>query len=259
MTLPGAQTAMLEGSDMRDTRETPRETPDIETSSEDYARRFSGEAGAYFLDVQTSLTLRLLAPWPGARVLDVGGGHAQLAPPLVAHGYRVTVVGSEEVCRERLDRSLPPGSFDFRACDLLDLPFPDRSFDVVLAFRLLAHLERWQDAVAEMCRVADKALIVDYSDSRSFNSLYGPLFDWKRRLEGNTRSFITFRPGDVPGACRRHGFGRQVVQREFFVPMVVHRAVGRSGFSRTVEKAGAALGLTRALGSPVILRAQREE
>jgi SAM-dependent methyltransferase len=249
-------TVALEGSGMR---ETPRETPDIETSSEDYARRFSGAVGAYFLDVQTSITLRLLAPWPGARVLDVGGGHAQLAPSLVANGYRVTVAGSEEVCRERLDRSLPPGSFEFRVCDLLHLPFPDRSFDVVLAFRLLAHLEGWQRSVAEMCRVADKALIVDYSDSRSFNSLYGPLFDWKRRLEGNTRSFITFRPGDVPAACRRHGFGRQVVQREFFVPMVVHRAVGRSGFSRTVEKASAALGLTRALGSPVILRAQREE
>jgi len=239
-----------------------RETPDVETSSEEYARRFTGAVGEYFLDVQSSITLRLLAPSPGARVLDVGGGHAQLAPRLAAHGYRVTVAGSEEVCRARLDRFLPPGSFDFRACDLLDLPFPDRSFDVVLAFRLLAHLEGWRRQVSELCRVADKAVIVDYSDTRGFNSLYSLLFDWKKRLEGNTRSFITFRPGEVPAECARLGFGRQVVQRELFVPMVVHRvlgrALGRSGFSRAVEKASSVFGLTRALGSPVILRAQRE-
>src|SRR5690349_12021332 len=132
------------------------ETPDIETSSEDYARRFAGAVGSYFLDVQAGITLRLLSPWPGARVLDVGGGHAQLAPLLVTHGYRVTVAGSEEICRARLDRSMAPGSFDFQACDLLDLPFPDRSFDAVLAFRLLAHLESWRQQVAELCRVADK-------------------------------------------------------------------------------------------------------
>lgn len=254
MALPSLEEASngsLDDSEMR-------ETPDVETSSEDYARRFSGAVGTYFLDVQSSVTLRLLEPWPGGRVLDAGGGHAQLAPPLVAHGYRVTVAGSEEACRARLDRSLPPGSFDFQACDLLNLPFPDRSFDVVLAFRLLAHLQSWRQQVSELCRVADKAVIVDYSDTRSFNSFYGPLFDWKRRLEGNTRSFITFRPGDVPGECARHGFGRQFVQREFFVPMVVHRALGRAGFSRTVEKASSMLGLTRALGSPVILKAQRE-
>jgi SAM-dependent methyltransferase len=238
-----------------------RETADVETSSEDYARRFSGPVGAWFLETQAAEALRLLAPWPGARVLDVGGGHAQLAPPLVANGYRVTVVGSQEVCRERLDRSLMPGSFEFRACDLLDLPFPDRSFDVVLAFRLLAHVERWRELVAELCRVAGRAVIVDYSDTRSFNALYGPLFHWKKSFEGNTRTFITFRPGEVAAELARHGFGRPSAIRQFFIPMVVHRALGKrlnsAGPSRAVERASALLGLRRALGSPVILRVER--
>jgi SAM-dependent methyltransferase len=236
----------------------PGATADVETSSEGYAQRFAGPVGRYFLDVQTALTLRLLAPWPDTRVLDVGGGHAQLAPPLAARGYRVTVAGSEEICRERLDRSMPPGSFEFRSCDLLDLPFPDRAFDVVLSFRLLAHTERWRHLLSELCRVADKAVIVDYSDSRSFNALYGPLFEWKRRLEGNTRTFTTFRAGEVAAECARHGFGRPAVERELFVPMVVHRALGKAGFSRAVERASGGLGLTRALGSPVILRIERE-
>jgi SAM-dependent methyltransferase len=236
-----------------------REIPDVETASEDYARRFAGEVGEYFLAVQARTVLGLLAPWPGARVLEVGGGHAQLARPLVESGFRVTVTGSEQVCRERLDRFLPPGSFGFEVCDAGRLPFPDRSFDAVLSVRLLTHLEGWREALAEMCRVARHAVIVDYPDTRSFNRLYGALFSWKQAVEKNTRAFRCFHPGEVVAECRRLGFGRPVARRQFFVPMVVHRAVGQAAVSRGMEWASALLGLTRALGSPVILRVQREE
>jgi SAM-dependent methyltransferase len=240
--------------------ELSREAPDVETASEEYARRFAGEVGEYFLDVQAETVLDLLAPWPLAqvpRVLEVGGGHAQLAGPLIERGFQVTVTGSEEACRERLDRSLPPGSFGFQVCDAARLPFPDRSFDVVLAVRLLTHLDGWREALAEMCRVAARAVIVDYPDTRSFNRLYGALFAWKKAVEGNTRTFRCFRPGEVVAECARHGFGRPVVRRQFFVPMVVHRAVGRAGVSRVLERASGTLGLTRAFGSPVLLRVER--
>jgi SAM-dependent methyltransferase len=238
------------------------EMADVETSSDDYARRFAGPVGRYFLKTQEEAVLRLLAPWPRARVLDVGGGHAQLAPALVARGDHVTVVGSRAACRERLDREIPAGTFEFRIGDLLDLPFSDRSFDVVLAFRLLAHVPRWRELAAELARVADRAVIVDSSDTRSWNALYGPLFSWKKRVEGNTRTFITFRPGEVAAELARHGFRRPVEIRQFFIPMVVHRALGKTlgtaAPSRFLEAASSGLGLTRALGSPVILRTERE-
>jgi len=234
-----------------------RETPDVETSSEGYARRFGGEVGRYLLEVQNAIVLDLLAPWPGARVLDVGGGHAQLAPLLVERGFQVTVVGSDEVCRERLDRALPRGSFEFRACDLLALPFPDRAFDVVVSLRLVAHVERWRDLIGELCRVADHAVILDYSDSRSFNRLYGPLFSWKKAIEGNTRTFQIFKPGWIAAEAARHGFGRPVERRQFFLPMVVHRVMKSARFSRLSERVSSAAGLTRWLGSPVVLRVER--
>lgn len=238
------------------------EIADVETSSEDYASRFSGPVGRYFLEMQAEIALRQLASWPQARILDVGGGHAQLAPRLVERGYRVTVVGSREVCRARLDRAMPAGSFEFQACDLLRLPYADRSFDVVIAFRLLAHVPRWRELVGELCRVADRAVVVDYSDLRSFNALYGPLFPWKKSMEGNTRTFITFRLGEVAAELARHGFGRPDEVRQFFLPMVVHRMLGKTlgtaGPSRALEAASSLFGLQRAFGSPVILRAQRE-
>jgi len=233
------------------------ETADVETSSEDYAGRFAGAVGEHFLAVQARVTLRLLSPWAGGTVLDVGGGHAQLAAPLAAHGFRVTVAGSSEVCRARLDRLLPAGAFEFRAADLLALPFPDRSFDAVLAFRLLPHAERWQALLGELCRVARHAVIVDYPDRRSFNLFTGALFGAKKRVEGNTRPYRCFTRREVIETLARQGFGRPLLAPQFFLPMVVHRKVGKAGFSRAVEAVSGALGATRAFGSPIILRAER--
>lgn len=235
----------------------PRETADVETSSDGYARRFPGRVGEFLLEPQTRALLDLLAPYPGARVLELGGGHAQVAPVLVRHGYSVTVVGSDEICRERLDRVLAPDQFEFLAADLLDLPYPDRSFDVVVAFRLLAHVRRWRQLLGEMCRVAGAAVVFDYSDTRSFNRFYDRFFEWKRSLEGNTRSFHCFGPGELAAECARHGFPRSQERREHFVPMVVHRLLGSVPVSRALERASGAAGLTRRFGSPVVLRAER--
>ena len=66
------------------------EDADVETSSDDYARRFAGAVGAFFLEIQARTTLDLLQPWPGSRVLDVGGGHGQVTGPLIEAGHPVT-------------------------------------------------------------------------------------------------------------------------------------------------------------------------
>ncbi len=55
-----------------------KETADIETASSNYAHRFSGKIGAYFLDVQTQSVLEMISPWPKGKVLDVGGGMRKL-------------------------------------------------------------------------------------------------------------------------------------------------------------------------------------
>ena len=56
--------------------------------------RFSGAVGHWFLQRQAQLTLELLRALPGARVLDVGGGHGQLTRPLLEAGHPVTVLAS---------------------------------------------------------------------------------------------------------------------------------------------------------------------
>jgi len=236
----------------------PMEFADVETSSEGYAQRFSGPVGEFFLALQTQITLALLTPWPGAKVLDIGGGHGQLALPLVKAGYGVTVAGSHPACRERLDRLLPPDSYNFKWGNLLSLPLEDKSFDIVLSFRLLPHVEAWPNLIAECCRLAGKAVIVDYPDTRSINIFSKVFFRLKKAIEKNTRSFSCFSRGELMAEFTRHGFSHPLFRPEFFVPMALHRALKSATLSRGLEAVCQGLGLTHLLGSPVILRVTPE-
>jgi len=233
------------------------ETADIETASADYAARFSGEVGEYFLEKQEAITLDLLRDLPKARILDVGGGHAQLAEPLVKKGFDVTVTGSDDICRVRLDQRLDSGSFEYITCDSLHLPYEDRAFDVVIAFRLLPHAERWRELLAELCRVADKCVICDYPDRRSFNILYEQLFAMKKKMEGNTRPYTLFSRGQIAGELNLHQFGRTQYRPEFLLPMVVYRKLKNKRVSALVENFLRMTLLTHFFGSPIIFRSDR--
>lgn len=235
----------------------PLEDADVETSSERYARRFAGPVGAFFLDVQARITLDLLRPWPGASVLDLGGGHGQVTGPLVGAGSAVTVYGSHEACRERVRTWVDAGRARFQAGPLLELPFPDRAFDVALSYRLLPHLARWGDFVAELSRVARHAVVVDYPTSRSVNAVSAAFFGLKKGVEGNTRPFAVFRDAEIEAAFAPHGLRATARRPEFFFPMALHRALGLAPVSRALEAGAKAVGLTRAFGSPVILRLER--
>lgn len=235
------------------------ETADIETSSDDYARRFSGAVGEWFLKVQEQATLAMLAPYPGASVLDVGGGHGQTTGALLRNGYRVTVFGSAESCKNRIQPYLDDARCNFKVGNILALPYEDRSFDIVLSYRLLPHVERWQPFLAELARVARKAVILDYPEVASVNAATPFLFGVKKQMEGNTRTYTTFRQAQVVAEFRQHGFSLESRYPEFFFPMVLHRKLGRPGLSAALERFARWLGLTRRFGSPVILKLAPQE
>jgi SAM-dependent methyltransferase len=234
------------------------EDADIGTSSEDYARRFTGAVGRWFVETQTRITLSFLGALPvGAAILDVGGGHGQITPPLLEAGYEVTVAGSDPSCASRLQPWISDGHCKFQVADLQSLPYPDRSFDAVVCFRLLSHSVDWRNLIAELCRVASRSVIVDYPSLRSANIVASRFFKAKRRIELNTRRFMTFSPGQIHGAFAAHGFVVQAEQPQFLLPMVLHRLANQSLLSKAAEVPGRWLGLTRRFGSPVIARADR--
>ena len=230
------------------------ETADIHTSSDEYATRFSGPAGAWMLAVQEKITRRMLRGFEGHSVLDVGGGHGQLVLPLCREGWRVTVLGSDESCRHRIQSAVDSGACVFLVGNVVALPFPDKSFDVVLCFRLLTHCERWPELVRELCRVARRAVIVDYPTGQSLNAIAPALFGAKKKFEKNTRTWALFRHAQVNGEFARNGFAPAATGKQFFLPMVLHRMLKSRALSAGLEAVCRALGLTRGWGSPVIVR-----
>ena len=235
-----------------------KETADIETSSEGYARRFSGSVGRWFLKVQEDTTLRMLAPHPGATVLDVGGGHGQIAGALVRNGYHVTVFGSADVCRVRIQHLLEENRCSFEFGNILQLPYANGAFDMVVSYRLLSHVSRWPQFLSELVRVARLGVIIDYPATRSINFIAPQLFRIKKQFEGNTRTFNAFSESQLLEHFESHGFKRADRYAQFLLPMVLHRVLKSGTISSGLERAFRLTGATPLFGSPVILKLLRK-
>jgi 2-polyprenyl-3-methyl-5-hydroxy-6-metoxy-1,4-benzoquinol methylase len=233
------------------------ETPDIETSSANYARRFSGSAGRYLLETQQRAIEAALAGLRPGRALDVGGGHGQLVDVLRGSGWHITVHGTDGACERNLRDLHGKRDCDYVQGDLFALPVADRSYDLAIAVRLISHVVDWRRLVGELCRAADRSVVIDYPSVMALNALTPLLFGLKKSLEGNTRTYTSFSTGELLKEFERHGFRYARQKKQFFLPMVVHRiGKGRAPF-RAAEAVSRAVGLTALAGSPAILRVDR--
>lgn len=193
----------------------------------------------------------------GSSVLDVGGGHGQLIPLLVRQGYKVTIAGSSNECYQRLHNDPDRAGITLVTGDLLDLPFTDRSFDLVISVRLISHIEDWPQLIREFCRIARTSVIIDYPRPVGFNALTPLLFRIKRQVEKNTRTYTNFKEQTLACVFEPESFRIAGIAPQFFLPMVAHRALGAPAWLRGIERLCAGLRLTRMFGSPAVLRADR--
>ena len=235
--------------------------PDIETSTEGYARRFSGGVGRYFLQTQEQTIQKLLiksADSAPLSILELGGGHLQLAPGLAQAGYRVVVHSSSLAClASRLVKDAEANPLRFVVGSLKQLPFPPRSFDIVIAVRLVAHVEDWQTLLGVMSSLARRQVIIDYAPLSSFNLLTPLLFPLKQKIEKYTRPYYCHWGSDLRKEFKKLGFANVVERKQFFLPMGIHRALSWAKFSEISEGLAERVGLTSRFGSPSILSALR--
>lgn len=119
---------------------------EIQADPEDYrSEGYLDEERRASYDVQERLVLGGTDP-----VLEIGIGPGLLADRLVDRG--LTVVTAD------LDPRLDPEV----ACSITKLPFANDAFPTVAAFEVLEHLprDRLDQAVAELCRVAEQRVLV---------------------------------------------------------------------------------------------------
>lgn len=94
--------------------------------------------------------LELLAVFPGARVLDAGGGTGRVAQVVARAGGRLTVI---DISRGMLRQARQKGGLAPTQAVVESLPFPAASFDRVLMVNALHHVRDQQQAVLELFRV----------------------------------------------------------------------------------------------------------
>lgn len=233
-------------------------TPDLVSSSDAYARRFRGAIGRWHLQVQNTALLKLLGEASQPTVLDVGGGHGQYTDELIAHGCQLTILGSTPETIHRIQAQVAAGKCRFLTGDFMHLPHPAQAFDVVISTRQLAHVDDPAGFLGELCRVARRAVIIDFPPRRSFNLFTWLLFPLKSLLEnGSTRPYSVFSEEEIERILSTHGFRVSGREPLFCTPMALHRAIRWVGLFRVVEWVCGKLGLTRWMGSPVLLRADR--
>jgi ubiquinone/menaquinone biosynthesis C-methylase UbiE len=234
--------------------------PDIETASERYALRFSGDVGRYLLARQAVAVGALLdrLPREPLTVFDVGGGHAQLSETFALRGHHITVHGSSDNCFGRAAPSIAryPERITTRVGPLQKLPASDREFDLVCSIRLLAHVSDWRALLAEKCRVARRYVICEFPTHEGVQRVARPLHPIKVRMEPDTRTFSTLTITEVARVLAGHGFRVVQVERQFVLPIALHRALRAPSLTGGAEALLELLGITGSIGSPVILLAE---
>jgi len=96
----------------------------------------------------------LIVPAPGRRTLEIGCGEGRVARDLAARGHRVTAIDTAHTLL-RHAREDDPGSAYLRANGGA-LPFPERCFDLAVAYNSLQDVDDMGATVREAGRVLDR-------------------------------------------------------------------------------------------------------
>jgi SAM-dependent methyltransferase len=163
------------------------------------------------------------------RMLEIGCGDGRVLEQLIALGANPQLIAGVDLLEERVEaarRRLPEA--ELRVADARSLPYPDESFDVVLAFTVFSsilELEIARQVAREMCRVIKPGGVVVHYDFQ-YNNPWNPnvrgvkraevegYFDgfrgsWKRQ---HNKAESRKQPGEIKG--RFHGPGKAEIEPE---------------------------------------------
>jgi SAM-dependent methyltransferase len=221
--------------------------------------RFSGPIGRLIAESQERVLAEFLAPVNGRTVLDVGTGTGRAAIALARRGASVTGVDASkemlDVARVRATEAHV--TVTFASGDAHGLAFGNQSFDDVVCLRVLMHTPDWRQSLGELCRVARNRVVFDYPALASAAALQSLTRRVAAAAGARVEAYRVFSDRAVHAALRERGFRVIGSDRQFVLPIALHKAVGSLAVTSRVEGALARLGLRSMLGSPVTIVAER--
>ena len=232
---------------------------DPETARTFDARRFGGPIGDLVAASQARVLAGLIGTIRDRVILDVGTGTGRAALLLARGGAHVTAVdASSEMLAVARRRAAEEGApVRFLVGDAHALDFPDRSFDVAVSLRVIMHAPQWRQCVGELCRVAERLVVVDYPSAHSFAALESAMRRLAHGVGLSREPYRVFTDGTVAAVFAANGFRIRSVHRQFVLPIALHKAIGSRRFTMAVETVLDRIGLLAWFGSPITLAAER--
>lgn len=223
------------------------------------ALRFSGDVGQFLLEEQAALLASSLAPVAGRRIADVGTGTGRAAIGLAKLG--ADVVGfdasTEMLAVARKRAADAAAAVAFAVGDAHALPLADREVDATVCLRVLMHAIDWERCLAELCRVARWRVVFDFPSASGAAALESAVRRARQRRGHTVEAYRVFSERQIVAALARNGFRVVDVRRQFVLPIAFHKAIGRFGLTRRLERVLETIGALRLFGSPITVVAER--
>jgi ubiquinone/menaquinone biosynthesis C-methylase UbiE len=123
---------------------------------EAYDRWFTTPIGSLVKKYEAELILDLLKPKQGEIILDAGCGTGVFTLDILSWGSKVIGLDISLPMLIRAGKKLKGFPFQMVLADMLNLPFPESSFDKVVSVTALEFIEDAKGAVKELFRVTKK-------------------------------------------------------------------------------------------------------
>jgi SAM-dependent methyltransferase len=221
--------------------------------------RFSGPIGQLIARTQEQVIAGFLEPLEQRMVLDVGTGTGRAAIALARRGARVTGVDASAEMLSVANRRAHEAAVDvaFLSGDAHGLAFADRSFDAAICLRVLMHTPDWRKSLSELCRVTRDRVVFDYPAFWSAAALQAVARRTLHAFGAHVEAYRVFRGAAIAAALEANGFRVAGEHRQFVLPIALHKRFNSESATTRIEGALSRAGLTRGLGSPVTVVAER--